>query len=410
MTSTELSLCLITSLALFILLKRSIFGRGGSIKIFCILFFLMGLPGLFLDLNEYYWGPVQLKNIITFIFFLLLTTIPWLTFDKWMKYKPSITVTDKGVDLLKKIFIIIIFASLISDLYIAPYAIRSYNMGAIEVRDNLSNISVLPNSLLTTISVTVGLLSPLYVLFVYLSLLDKRLHKYSFFLFISSFTYIVVSMPFMARDGYVVLPVIFVIYYLIFKDSLSNESLRKIKKYIGAVVILAAIFLAIFSFSRFYVKNGTGFDHDKLLGGTWGYLYQQPYVFDRTIKCQKDWHGVGLRFPILTLGAGDSSSVVRTQDFETMFGTMLSEFYSIGGYWSLIVFTLAFVLIYYVGLKMTIKRKNLFGIFVFFTVYLMLEVTGLFYFRYGGISNNYLFLLLTVLPLYLPKGIITFKK
>ena len=377
-----------------------------------ILLFLMVTPGFIIDVqNEIFWGTVKTRNLTLFIILLCLTAIPWIAFDNWFRKIRTITLSEKGVILLKKVFNVVIVACLFSYIYVFPYAIRSYSIGAIEIRDNLRDLSVLPESIFTTISVAIGLLSPFYVFFFFLSFLDERLKKYTIWLFFCSFIYIVVSMPFMARDGFIVLPIMYAIMYLIFKESMSPKSKKKIAGYFVIVVGVALGLLTVYTLSRFYIKTTSGFDSTRLVSGSWGYLFQQPYVFDRTIEHQHYWHGVGLRFPILSVFSNSPArEVVRTQDFETMFGTMLSEFYSIGGYWSLFVFTFSFIIIYYVGLKMNIRRNNYFSVFMFFITYLMLEVTGLFYFRYGGISNNYLFLLLTIMPLFLPKNIIILNK
>lgn len=407
MNSFEVALYLTALLLLLFIWIRRRVGKGTSISVLVLLLLLMFSAGFFIDIqNLNFWGAVGIRNMSLFFFLLASTAIPWLCFDKWFKKRPMIVVTDKGAAFFEIVFRIVIVSCLFSYIYIFPYAIRSFSLGAAEIRGSLGSSSVLPESIFTTFAVAIATLSPYYVFFFFLSWLHPRLKKYSIWLFISSFVYIVASMPFMARDGFVTLPVFFLIFYFLFKGSFLKQEKKKIKRYFLVVLVLAGTMITIYSISRFYFE-GNNSASLTFIGGTWGYLYQQPYVFDRTILYQQNWHGVRLRFPILSfLYEQPIMKLERSQDFETMFGTMLSEFYSIGGYWSLFVFTGAFILIYHWGLRINIRRGNVFSVFMLFITYLIIEVTGLFYFRYGGISFNWLFLILTLLPLFLPNNII----
>lgn len=412
MNSLSVSIYLTTLLLLVVLFLKRIVGKGASIKVMYWLLFLMFTPGFILDIQKlYFWGEVGIANISLFFVLLILTTIPWITFDKWYKKIPSIMVTDKGARVLGPVFFIVIISCFFSYIYIYPYALKSFALGAMETR-NIVNAheSVMPANYLTTFAVGVSSISPFYVFFFYLSMLHPWLRKYSFGLFISSFIYIVVSMPFMSRDGFVTLPLFYIIFYLIFAKSLEKKDTKRVKRYFSIITIVSGSLMLIYSVSRFFDGSYNN-SYYGFISGTWGYLFQQPYVFDRTIIFQHDWHGVGLRFPILSVFSETPvREVIRNQDFETRFGTMLAEFYSIGGYWSLYAFTTAFIFIYYFGLRILIHQEKYFSIFLFFITYLMIEVTGLFYYRYGGSTFNWLFLILTLLPFILKNKILTIRQ
>lgn len=413
MNSLGVSVYLTALLLLAAVFFKSKVGKGSSITVLFWLLLMMVTPGFVMDVQElFFWGSVGIENLTLFLFLLLFTAIPWIFFENWYKSISTIEVSENGVRILSTVFLIVIISCIFSYIYIAPYAIKSYSLGAAATRGLVnSDESVLPSSILTTFAVGVSSISPFYIFFFFLSLLHPALKKYSFGLFISSFIYIWVSMPFMARDGFVTLPVFFVIFYLIFRKSLARTDIKKVKRYFSVIAGVAGSLLLIYSLSRFYNKRNGDSAFMSLIDGTWGYLYQQPYVFDRTLTYQQSWHGLGLRFPLFAKIIGqDIKPFERTQDFETMFGTMLSEFYSIGGYWYLIGFTIAFVLIYYVGLRMLINRRNYFSVFLFFITYLIIEVTGLFYFRYGGTTFNWLFLILTILPFFLTNKILILKR
>lgn len=412
MTSFQVALFLtICVFFISIISKKKCKGRK-TYTVFIILLYLMVTAGFLFDVeNIMFWGPVKLKNMVLFISLLFITSIPWLTFDRGFNVHGRLTISAKGESLFSTIFTIVIIMSFFSMIYVAPYAIRSFNLGAVNVRGQIQDIGVLPPTIFTTIAVGVGSLSPIFLLFFFISLFEDRFRRFRLPLFISAFTYIVVSMPFMARDGFVVLPIFFLIFYFLFTPFLDNKTKRAIKRYFIVLMAFAGTFLMIYTISRFYVGTSSGFDEEKFLGGSWGYLFQQPYVFDRTLEVQTHWHGLSLRFPILSFLSKDGYRVVeRYQDFETMFGTMLSEFYSIGGYVPLFVFTISFTLIYHFGLKILLNRGNIFAILWFFSVYLMLEITGLFYMRYGGESNNWLFLIITILPFALKSNYIIYEK
>ena len=87
--------------------------------------------------------------------------------------------------------------------------------------------------------------------------------------------------------------------------------------------------------------------------------------------------------------------------FETQFGTMYSEFYSIGGWWSLILVTLIYVFYYSLVMVYLKKHNKYFGILLLFTVYLYIETTGLFYCKAGSTVLINIF--------YMENKVITFK-
>lgn len=381
-----------------------------SAKVYFCLLFLMTTAGLVYDVQQSFeFGESKLFNIVVFIILLLTTMIPWLKFDKWSLSKSQFQLTEYGVSTIRTVCNIVIVSSVFSILYVMPYAFKSFAIGAAEIRTYLADLKVLPESPLTTFAIGVGSISPLFITLFFLTMMDMRLKKFQNWIFLSCFTYIFTSMPFMARDGYVKLPIIFIVNYLVFKSSLDLDSYKKIKRYAVVLLSLSVGLISIYSFSRFFSNSPDKWD--SLMSGTWGYLYQQPYVFDRTIEMQDNWHSVSLRFPILNqiFGIGSAFEVKRIYDFETMFGTMLSEFYSISGWDSLIISTLIYVSFYSFCLDRLMALKNTTGIVLMFMVYIMLQVSGLFYFMYGGTSLNYLIIVLSLAPLFLKKNIIILK-
>lgn len=404
LNSFQVALFLTIVITVFLcIIKHSI----NSAKVYIVLLFFMATAGFVYDVQgAFNFGVCKFENIALFIVLLLFTMYPWIIFDKWIGYNKRINISENGISVISRVCVVVIISSMFSIIYVIPYAIKSFILGAGEIRTYLADLKVLPETPLTTFAVAVGATSPLFVLLFFLTLLDDRLKKYQNWVFISCFTYIFTSMPFMARDGYVKLPIIFIINYLVFKNSLTSKSLKKIRKY-GTVLLSISIgLILVYSISRFFTGKQDGYE--SLMLGTWGYLFQQPYVFDRTVELQDNWHTVSMRFPILhqIFGFGVDHEIKRIYDFETMFGTMLSEFYSISGFTSLFIATFTYVCYYAFSIKRLIAIKNITGLFLMFMVYLMIEVSGLFYFMYGGLSLNYLILVLSIIPFFVRKNIL----
>lgn len=203
-----------------------------------------------------------------------------------------------------------------------------------------------------------------------------------------------------ARDGLIILPCFYLVFYLIFQNSLVFRINKKIKKQLRKIVIIAGSFLLVFSISRFYKESG---DINSLYSGTVGYVSQQRYVFDATIKGQDDFWGFECRFPLVNrlLGIEEYEVNRRDNSFEWSFGTMYAEFYDAFAWPGLILMSLAFILYYYIGFKILIRMRSAFGTLLLFCVYFFIALTGMFYTRAGGaVSMNIFYFTLSIAPFF----------
>ena len=389
----------------FLINKRHI--KSGIVLFMFLLF--MALPSLF----EMHFLEVEIIDYIDYFNILILALLltggflPWLTFDKALKNRYHFNISPNGIPLLKFIFCILIIGSLFSIAYLLPYAINSIAMGASATRELITEKSVLPETPLTTLVVGFAGLNIYNILAFYLSLLNNQLKKYRFWLFLSSFSYVVNSFAFSGRDGLIILPTFYIIFFIIFKNSINKILLQKVKRILCIIGSIVIIFLASFTISRFWNENK---DKDTLYWGTLGYISQQPYVFDVTIRHQNNFHGFELRFPLINRLMGISKhEVVRTGGgFETKFGTMYAEFYSINGWKSMLLIAIIFVSYYSFSLSILKRIKNYFGLLLMFTVYLYIEITGLFYCKAGSaVLINIFYLTLSIIPFFV-KNIITY--
>lgn len=216
---------------------------------------------------------------------------------------------------------------------------------------------------------------------------------------ISSFSYLVNSFAFAGRDGLIILPAFYAVFFILFKTSMKSYILKSVKKTLLVLMILVGVFFIMFTTDRFFSDKNMNVLYD----GTLGYISQQPYVFDSTIKYQNDFHGWELRFPLVNRLLGVSKyDVERTGgDFETQFGTMYSEFYSINGWGSLVLVSFIFVSYYSFAIYYLRKRRKIFGLLMIFTVYLYIVISGLFYCKAGStVLINVFYIVLSIIPFF----------
>lgn len=379
-----------------------------SSKGYFYLLFLMSSAGIFINVHDCMIPMISQEysviSILLFSILMLLAYIPWYKFDNWLKDIISIEIKVKYLRKVKFVYVVMLALSVYAFIYATPYAIKAMTMGASEVRTFIREDSFYPNSILTTICVGVGMMTPLYILAFYISMIESSLKKFRIPLFIATLTYIVTSMPFTARDGLIFIPLAHIFMFQVFKKFIDSKS-RKLIKYafiIGGGCIF--VFLLIITLSRFYYEEQSGMSQiDGLISGTWGYFFQQPYVFDQTVQYTKVFQGLSHRFPLFALlFEGQITTFEPIYNFEWMFGTMFANFYSAFGWNSLFLCTIIFVLTFRGIIRTFIYKKKYFSLFFIFSIYLYYLITGLFYYRLSPESITLMYLILIMLTFFLP--------
>lgn len=378
-----------------------------SSKIYFIILFLMALAGIVLDLDtkfNYYTNTYSVFTMLLFSGLMLLVVIPWKVYDDWM-CNVIIEVNTQYIRLIKNLLIILIVSSALSILYCFPYAMKAMAIGGYDVRVEMQG-GFLPANLFTTFVSACAGLSPIGLLFFFISVLDEELRKFSILILLVPLAGIVHSMACAARELYIYLPITFIILYHMFYYSLSEDNVRKINR-IGVVMFcfLIVFFLSI-SISRFGEIGSNSF-----ISGTWGYIYQQPYVFDQNLRFFDNFYGFDRRLTFLGsfLGIGDGQFELH-DSIEWSFGTMYSEFYQISGYDSLLVGSIIYFLFFYGMCIKAISTNSGFATVVNFTIFVWFTISGLFYFRYGVTSYFLLYLLIIIFSFYCPDFLIVVKK
>lgn len=396
----EVALILTVLWGLFYIVYRK---RLGSSKVLFAFLFVMVIPS-WLEmhfLNIYKAPHIDYTNVFIMGCLLLLGAIPWVSFDKMQRNRPQAVfiVADKYVRTFRIAFFILIIGSLFSILYLLPYAIQGITMGAQERRTSMADVNVLPPGILTTFVVGFAALNIYNILGFYISCIDDRFKRYRVWLMVSSLSYVVNCFAFAGRDGLILLPTFYIVFFIIFKRSIPERLYAKLRKQLLILFAFVGFFLASFTASRFFANDDT----DDMYNGTIGYIAQQPYVFDYTIQDRMEFHGWELRFPLVNriLGVPKHDIVRVGGNYDTYFGTMYSEFYSIGGWWSLCLVALVFVVYYTLSIRYLRRRKKFFPLLLMFTVYLYIEVTGLFYCKAGSTEMiNFFYVALSILPFF----------
>lgn len=272
----------------------------------------------------------------------------------------------------------------IAFIYLVPFAIATTKIGALDVRANLNTEGegILPHTWLTTLSVSIANFYAIYVLLLFLFLERKTNFIVKVSLFIGSILYFVSSLCFAARDGVVFTIFAYIFFYLLFKRSISRKNSKKIKYAFIIMGIVLIPFIAKFTIQRFSSKQD-----NRIIQGTLGYIGEQPFIFGETIQQQKTFYGGSLRFPLFQQMIGGYHEVARTEVYQWSFGTFLTDFYCINGWFSLIVFIIIFYLFFNYALDKR-REKGLFSFLIILCFYFQFMTQGVFYFRLGMRGGN----------------------
>lgn len=384
-------------------------------KLFFFLLALMGCAGLFfhpLPLMGLYPDSYDFFNILLFAILMIVGLIPWFGFDKFMKQRWEIQINERYYKLLKSLFFVSIVCSLYAIIYAIPYAVMSYVLGASDVRLLLGTEGeLMPKNIYTTLAMGFGAFSPVNVLFVFISLLDKRLSKYTPFLVISSTSYIVTTFASAARDGFILTPLTYLIFFIIFKESINKDKIKILKKYaiIFGVLLLAGF--TVITVDRFGFGGGSKDARESLVFGTWGYFYQQPYVFDHRIELAT-FYGFKRRLLFLDglFGIKGQEYIASDSPAHQMFGSMYLEFYEISGWGSLIIITIIYIMLFSTIINYHRQKRHVFPMLLAFCIYYYFTIGGMFYFRFGGNMSEFFFYMAILFSSFFAPALLKVRK
>ena len=209
-------------------------------------------------------------------------------------------------------------------------------------------------------------------------------------------------LPYAARDGFIFVPLTYYFMYKVFSPSIPVILKHKIRKYalvLGGAIVFGVLFI---SYQRFYLNAKSGLSSfDSMIYGTWGYFFQQPFVFEQTLSYDVSDLGFGRRFELLNNLFGIPKHSYSLDSLTTSFGTMYSEFFNCYGWSSLIGFSLFYYVSFSALLGCHIQRKRYFSILLVFVVYLYYTISGLFYYKMYILSVTELYLVVLFSSLFI---------
>ncbi|WP_229746862.1 O-antigen polymerase [Dokdonia pacifica] len=308
------------------------------------------------------------------------------------KYKPELKHVNFNIN-QRRLLMFGVLGGIYAIIYVFPHAFKSVALGASEIRNSFlkdKTNTVLPISIFTTIAVAFASFFSVFLAVFFMSLKSNLSKTWRYLLFIASLSYIVVSLAYTARDGflfYIIFGSIFVTNYW----SYFNDRLKKRIKIFGFSVLAIGVFvLGSFTQDRFGDSDA----------GTMGYIATQPYVFAENIIQREGYgdqyyYGTSLRLPLINRVLGiPIEEFDRTEPYEWTFGTFLTDFYNVNGFLSLIILSVLFTEYFRYQFKKS-KNSSLRYLLVY-TFYVHFIVSGLFYFRLGSFSGNVFMLILVI--------------
>ena len=377
-------------------------------KKYYILLFIMGAAGILLPMQEYLLQVTHefnAFNIVLFAFLLLSVLLPWSKIDAWKRREyPLYRIKNRYIGAVKIFLLFIIFSAIFAYVYCMPYAIMAYKMGGSEVRLLIADSSLMPENILSTICYAVGYLAPIQIVCFYLCLIDDRLNKFRFWVFLASLSYIVTTAPIQARDGFIFIPLTYLFLYPICKNSINRETIVKFKRVLLLIGGVGFLLIATITFSRFSESTQYSSPIHGIIYGTYGYFYQQPYVFDNLLEYVPATQGLSRRFPLLCklFDIPIKEYIPQNALLEQSFSTMYGSFYMATGFSSLIIASLFFVISWSIVFSKHISRKNTSSLIICYSVFIYHVVSGLFYFRFSQESPMSLYLIIIVISFFLP--------
>ena len=333
--TVSIILLLIWSIAYLCVRKKLV-----TAKVYFLILGIMASAGVILDLDKYVYYVSQrydIWNILLFAFLLLLVIIPWMKYDRATRNNQYILNPRYYIAYITILIFFVIF-SLITIAYCLPYSLAAMRMGADYIRNETEG-GLLPASFMTTFASAIAALPPIGILFFFIGYTSKKLKKYSYWYLLLPISSVVHSMACAARELYVFLPITFMIMFLFFKNSIHPKSLKRIKTVFLIIgIALISIFMT-FTISRF-----GEYGSDSFISGTWGYIFQQPFVFDQTLQYFDNYKGFSKHLSFIGSLLGMSSVkkdlVLST---EWSFGTMYKGFYEMFGYTSLLIGSILYI-------------------------------------------------------------------
>lgn len=344
------------------------------------------------------WYPYFDEASYTMQSFVLYGVLVGLALLPALFVRPLANLTDLGdAGRLQKLSVVMVVLGLFSFVYQAPYAVDAVVRGAYVVRAamNAEGTYLLPESPMTTLAVAVSAFHPMFLVLLYVAILQGWRRWYRWGLVIGATSYLVSGLCFATRDVFVFFPITLAYVHALFLNVMPQRVRKRGWRRLVLLGAVAAGVVSLLTVDRFFSE-----DRDYLAWGTVGYLGSQPFTFAETVAVQREFYNGGLRFPVIVAIAngGVEPTVTRRYNYETMFGTFLKDLYADGGWWLLWITIGLGVPVACFLLKATSARPTRVPSHVLLSILCAQTLTqGVFYYTLGSRSGNIYTMIMVVL-------------
>ncbi|MCY7291769.1 MAG: oligosaccharide repeat unit polymerase [Ferruginibacter sp.] len=345
-------------------------------------------------------------SALIFLMYALLL-VPFLFLSLKIKPFQNVSELPKG-DFFNFLLIFLAIGILFSLVYLTPYAIKALSENASDFRVCLKDEESLPPTYLTTLAVGFPTFYYIYVFFFYVCIIQKKSLLITTIMLLGIVAFIVNVFTAAGRDGVFLAFFALLIGYFLFEPLLSQKRKKVFKMSFIIFSLIGMAFILKITTDRFAINGHFNFQAFK--NGVISYLGMQPFIFSDWINYNKLFNHGNSEFKLFVDLAGVSTSTLyeyNTDPYMWNFGTFLTSFYSVSGFFSL--FTLASVFWLYFKLMLNkIRQYYVLSNLFLLSFYFHFIVTGVFYFRLGTSGGN-IFMLLCIIAVYLLRKKIVFK-
>ncbi|MHA6697198.1 hypothetical protein [Chryseobacterium sp. A321] len=361
----------------------------------------------FMDVEVMPSHDFEQDSVLYFILYTLLL-VPFLLLTLHIKPFVSVQQLPKG-KLFNAIIVILSFGAIFSIIYLTPYAIQSLSVPAYEVRQSITESSVLPPNLLTTIAVGFPTFYFVYAFIFYVSLIQKKSLIIQSSMLIGVLSFIVNVFTVAGRDGVLFCGLALIIGYFLFEPLIHQKTQKMMKRLFILGSVLCLLIIVSITGERFSDSNAAGFNLRAFKVGIVSYLGMQPYIFSDWLQYNDFFNSGYSHFRLIVENFGVVEPVnprAFREPYTWMFGTFLTAFYAISGFTSLFIVSFIFWAYFKVNLKLIIRKKmQPLGIYFFLSLFFHFIISGLFYFRLGNSGGNLFILMSIFAAFYFKKSI-----
>lgn len=301
---------------------------------------------------------------------------------------------------LKLFAIVLTLLSLFSIVYFLPIAKKMIFIDIVDIAQVRIDVAhgkhpFIENSIYNTIAGTSATFYTLQLLFFFIFLV--RNNRISYLMLLSSFSYPLFVLAYMGRDGILFWVMTFISFFLLFKNRISKNNVRKLKKILLIISIPFTLIFIIITIGRFVVDEYN--QSENIVYPILNYLGQGPINFSELYNTDiySSCYGKNL-FPIFF--EADVAYQYKMEKYSIVpwvFKTFVSPIYlDFGPFFTLLI---GVILISIYNYTYRLKKQRVFSLslLIIYTLFFTIYSQGIFYFRQMNVVGNlYIIVMITL--------------